>query len=166
MIERISSDNSLRRVSPLDVARVVMQRRGVDLGEHLEAPAFSPADHIAGDIIERDGKEYMLTPVLRTAEGWKDGERVYSKLPYTYRQYYSHTFEEPGSSRMVPGPGWDSRFHLYDKDTARLLHDRTFSPEELESLPASLPDTDCLFVSDMEGGRVAEYREYLEDINS
>lgn len=116
----------------------------------------------SGDIIERDGKEYILVPELRWAERWEDGRKISYQVPYTYRQYYAHTYEEPATGHRIPGPGWDAKFRLYDDNIAMLLHNRTFTKDELEDFPANLPNADCLFVSDPDGGRAMEYKEYLE----
>ncbi|HET9411270.1 MAG TPA: hypothetical protein VFO38_00255 [Candidatus Saccharimonadales bacterium] len=115
-----------------------------------------------GDAIERDGRTYVLVPELRWSERWEDGKRIPFQTPYTYKQYYAHTYEEPETGRRIPGPGWDAKFRLYDDKIAILLHNRTFTKGELENIPANLPDEECLFVSEPDGGRAAEYEEYLE----
>ena len=164
MTGRLSPETPVPRPTPRDMADAIARRRGIGLAEHLETTA-TPTEHAAGDIIERDGKRYMLVPELRMAEKWEDGKRVFQQHPYKYAEYYAHTFPEPGTNLWVPGPGWDSHFRLYDPAIAVAVHDRTFSTEELRDFPANLPDVDCLFVSDLEGGRVAEYLEYLEPIS-
>ena len=152
------------RPSPIDVARVIKRMRDMQPAQEPAAPEAEPVspEPQAGDIIERNGMQYMLAPELRTTRRWQDGHIVYGQEPYTYAQYYAHTFEEPGTGERIPGPGWDSKFRLQNEGLAIELHNRTFTPEELQQLPNNLPDTPALFVSDLEGGRVAEYQEYLE----
>lgn len=151
-----------RSASPIDMARALKRLRGVDVAPVKPEAVVEDAAPKAGDIIERDGEQYMLAPVLRTVAEWKDGRQIFTQQPYTYRQYYAHTFEEPETGNRIPGPGWDSKFRLQDDELATIMHNRTFTKEELEELPNNLPETDCLFVSDLEGGRVEEYQHYLE----
>lgn len=171
MIEKLPTDTKLPKVapSPLDLAKVVMRRRGAGVDVATDSfrmeESLATTEHSAGDIIERDGRKYMLVPQLRTAERWEDGRRVYYKVPYTFREYYSHTFPEPSTGRVVPGPGWDSKFHLTDQKFAETVHGRTFSDQELSDLPTSLPNTDCLVVKDLEDDyAIEEYLEYRKSI--
>lgn len=53
---------------------------------------------------------------------------------YTIREWYSHETPEKG-----PGPGWDSRFHLDDKEYAMKKFGRTFTLDEIMN-PHKLPN--------------------------
>ena len=59
---------------------------------------------------------------------------VWEDQGYTLRQYFSHDTEEMG-----PGPGWDFRERLLNKEWAMERFGRTFSEDEVFS-PRNLPD--------------------------
>ena len=95
----------------------------------VEATAEAAPEPVAGDIVERDGKRYRYTAVMREVENRRTGE--WEAVPHTYRSYYSHT--DPAT--RMQGPGWDGRFHLADPEYAMEKHGRTFTTEQV-SQPA------------------------------
>ena len=65
-----------------------------------------------------------------------DGKK-YRKVDsgYTIKEWYSHHTDGKG-----PGPGWDGRMALLDKDHALKKFGREFTEEEVFN-PSKLPDT-------------------------
>jgi hypothetical protein len=104
----------------------------------------------------------MFVPDLRWTKSVKEGKLVDVQVPYTYRQYYSHSFEDPVTHRWEPAPGHEGKFRLLDAATALHIHGRVFSQEELQDLPNNLPDDEALFLDSINGDRAVEYQEFLE----
>lgn len=148
-----SHDSSVshRTPTPLDLAVSLAAKKLIETP--LASPELTPSSEEAekpypGQIIERDGQKFVLKPYLYSKPVWKDGQRTYEDVPATYAQYYSHTFYINGgdSGPMEPGPGWDARHLLRDKEYVFKKHNRTFSDDELKDLPFNLPDEPYLDV--------------------
>lgn len=158
MSEHLTSQNEAPRATPRNVANVLMGRKVVETAE-IALPK-------AGDVIIRDGQELMYVPDLRWTKRVKDGKLVDVQVPYTYQQYYSHSFEDPVTHRWEPAPGHDGKFRLFDDAAALRMHGRIFTQDELEDLPNNLPDEDALFLESINGGRAAEYKEFYGQQNT
>ncbi len=146
------------RVTPHDVARAA---RSIVLTQEQAPLSIEPQP---GDEIERNGEKFVLIPLTYYRRIWKDGQRTFEEVPYTYRQYYSHTFYVDGgdSGDMEPGPGWDGRRHLRDPENTQKRHNRQFSDEQIKDLPLNLPDDILLFVEPEDSFAVKEWREKQE----
>lgn len=153
MTERFTPHNEPLQATPRNLAYAVLRRRGIESGETAQPKA--------GDVIIRDGEELMFVPDLRRTKRLIDGKLVEVRVPYTYRQYYSHSFEDPETDRWESAPGWDYKFSLCDDKVALLKHGRTFTREELKDLPDNLPTDDVLFLGKFGGYRVENYLAYL-----
>lgn len=155
MNERLPTEKPTGKATPLDLAKAVLRRNSEAKVKEPETIAK------AGDVVERDGVTYMYVPSLRSSKKIVDGRYVDARVPHTYRQYYSHSFEDPRTGRWESAPGWDSRLRLRDGEVARRHHGRVFSEEELRDLPNNLPQDDALFLRPMDSYEVEEYLETL-----
>ena len=122
-----------------------------------KAEKLTPLGLKWGDVIERNGEKYMAVPVLIN-------DREIGTRPVTYKEYYSHTFPVGTAGRRLPGPGWDSRFDLFNPEETLRRHDRKFTPDELNSMPASLPDEAMLRIENIDSHGVERYQEYLKKL--
>ncbi|MDB5163339.1 MAG: hypothetical protein JWO54_601 [Candidatus Saccharibacteria bacterium] len=149
--------------TPLEIAFTEAAQKLVEgpvtaQGASTESTSAETEGPKAGQIFERDGVKFGLNPSYYSRLVWKEGQRMYEDVPYTYRQYYSHTFYMDGGDDgpMEPGPGWDSRWSLRDDESALDTHNRIFSNEQLRDLPHNLPNEICLFVRPYEANTEAE----------
>lgn len=156
MNERLHPERQERKVTPLDLANAALRHKVVESAE------FAPEFAHAGDIVERDGNKGMFVPLLYSSKKVIDGRFSSVRVPYTYRQYYSHSFYDSGTGNTISAPGWDSRLSLYSDGIAQRRHGRTFTPEELKDLPSSLPDEEALFLRPIDDYSVEEYLESLK----
>jgi len=110
----------------------------LERGEHSDGPKL-------GAIVEMDGVKYRWSPVA-TGKDVYDRE-LQQRVPgaHTYRTYFSHSTPEAG-----PGPGWDYRFKLLDKDVALTYYGRTFTHDQVLDPAENMPDELFLTLSPLE----------------
>ena len=157
MNEQLPAEKQTSKITPLDLANLALHRiRNVENEAEID-PIVK-----AGDVIEQDGVKLMYIPEYYSSKKIIDGTYASVQLPYTYRQYYSHSFEDESTNRMIPAPGWDLRFRLQDNETTQRVHGRSFTAHELSDVPNSLPDDEALFLRPVDSYEVEEYLESRE----
>ena len=153
MNEQLIPQKETHQATPRDFAYFILRSKSIESTEAVRPKA--------GDVIMRDGVELMFVPELRWTRRLKDGVMVNVQAPYTYQQFYSHSFEDPKSHQWECGPGHDTKFSLFDDEAALRAHGRTFTSEELKDLPTNLPTDDVLFLGKFGDDRVEDYLIYL-----
>jgi len=157
MNEQLPAEKQTRNVTPLDIANAMRRRKPIEADQ---TPVQVTAE--AGDIVEHDGKQEMFIPLYYFSKKVVDDSLVDVRIPYSYRQFYSHSFVDEATGRTIPAPGWDSRHRLMDEDVALRTHGRTFTSEELVDLPNNLPSDDALFLRPLNSYEVDDYLETPE----
>jgi hypothetical protein len=155
MTEQLPAEKQTSKVTPLDFAQLVLRHE-----KAIEAEINHSPD--AGDIVEQDGVKLMYVPEYYYSKRVTDGKYTDTPIAYTYQQYYSHSFEDESTNRMIPAPGWDVRFRLHDNEVAERVHGRTFSADELSDVPTSLPNDVALFLKPLDSYEVEDYLESRE----
>jgi hypothetical protein len=156
MSEQLPVEKQKTKVTPLDLANAALQRKGIEASKPIQG--FPKA----GDVVERDGVKKMYVPQFFSSKKVVEGKLIDVRLPYTYRQYYSHSFFDEGTRNAIPAPGWDYVFSLHNRELTQNRHGRTFSEEELKDLPNNLPEEEALFLRPIDDYDVEEYLESLK----
>jgi hypothetical protein len=161
MNEHVAPKTQKRNITPRDVMLAAMRHEYVE-----SVTPLLPIHYKAGEVIERGDETIIAVPKLRWTETITNGVCTKIQVPYTYRQYYAHSFEDPHTGRWEAAPGHDSKYRLTDATSAMRLHGRIFTVDELADLPTSLPDEAALFLASPESNAAAEYKRYSESHES
>ena len=145
MSERLSSPTDIPtgRPSPLDVMKAIKRRN-----ERAQVPDRSAEEvivdqepHHDTDLVGINGEYYRRVPQMRYTKRFNGQSIEEIEVPYTFREWYSHSFIDHNTGMQLQGPGWDSRFSLSNNESAMQLHGRTFNTEEFLDPAHNMPET-------------------------